>query len=512
MKTLQTALWLFFVHLLSLCLAIADDVKVSQETDFAREEQNRSSDIKADGTDPIDADQPIVGKVAYLIPVRDQIGAPILDILRRGFRTALEEDADIVILDINTPGGELGVTLEIMQEIIDTLERFDGTIIAYVNREAISAGAYIAIATNEIAFAPMSQIGAAEAVSGGGGNIDSSMKRKINSYLKAKIRSYSGKGRYRAKVMAAMMDANETLLIDGEPLLTEDGTRIQKESELLTLTGEEACRLYGDPPQSLLGLGVYGSVEELLDNRWGKGNYRLLKMKVNWAEKTGLWLNGIAPVLLGLGLVSLFIEFKTPGFGIFGVLGLILLLVFFASKYVAGLAGQEELLIFLLGLCLVVLEVFFFPGFLVPGILGLLMMIGSIFWAMVDVWPNTDFIWTPEMFQAPAIEFMQAIAFALIVCFVLSRLLPKTPLWNWMVLSETVGGSCVTGEKEARVSERVVVIGSWGETISELYPTGYVIIDEERLEARSKLGKIQRGEKIRVVEKNGLEVIVEKVE
>ena len=102
-----------------------------------------------------------------------------------------------------------------------------------MNREAISAGA-CAIATSEIAFAPLSQIGAAEAVSGGGGNIDSSMKRKINSYLKAKIRSYSGDHAYRSRVMAAMMDANETLLVEGQPLLAEDGTRIQKEGELLT--------------------------------------------------------------------------------------------------------------------------------------------------------------------------------------------------------------------------------------------------------------------------------------
>ena len=119
---------------------------------------------------------------------------------------------------MDTPGGELGVTLEIMQEIIEAIERFDGSVITYVNKEAISAGAYIAIATSEIAFSPMSQIGAAEAVSGGGGNIDSSMKRKLNSYLKAKIRNYAGDYRYRGKVMAAMMDANESLIIEGQPL------------------------------------------------------------------------------------------------------------------------------------------------------------------------------------------------------------------------------------------------------------------------------------------------------
>jgi membrane-bound serine protease (ClpP class) len=474
-----------------------------------QKDTNRTSVVKPSSAEPVDTSN----KLAYVIPIRDQIGPPVLNILRRGMKTALEENASIVILDMETPGGELGVTLEIMQEIIATLERFDGTIITYVNREAISAGAYIAIATSEIAFAPLSQIGAAEAVSGGGGNIDSSMKRKVNSYLKAKIRSYSGNHAYRAQVMAAMMDANESLILDGEPLLAEDGSRIQKDGELLTLTGEEACKLYGNPPEPLLGIGVYRSVEELLDERWGKGEYSLTKMEVNWAEKTGLWLNGFAPILLGLGMVCLFIEFKTPGFGIFGVLGLILLLVFFGSKYVAGLAGQEELLIFLLGLCLVVLEVFFVPGFLIPGILGLLMMVGSLFWAMVDVWPTSGFVWTPEMFHAPAVEFIQAIAIALVLCFALSRILPKTPFWNWMVLSETVGGSLASLGREAEVTgQGEITTGSTGVTVSELYPTGFVIFDTKRFEARSKLGKINRGEKIRVIEKNGLELIVEKVE
>ena len=503
--TLFHRIFLLLTSVLLIAVAKgADREKNASKAALAHNDANQSSGAKSDSTEPVDS----LNKLAYVIPIRDQIGPPVLDILRRGMKAALEENASIVILDMETPGGELGVTLEIMQEIISTLERFDGTIITYVNREAISAGAYIAIATNEIAFAPMSQIGAAEAVSGGGGNIDSSMKRKVNSYLKAKIRSYSGSHAYRSRVMAAMMDANESLFVDGKPLLAEDGSRIQKEGELLTLTGEEACKLYGNPPEPLLGIGVYQSVEELLDERWKKGEYRVIKMEVNWAEKTGLWLNGIAPILLGLGLVSLFIEFKTPGFGIFGTLGLILLLVFFGSKYVAGLAGQEELLVFLLGLCLVAVEVFVLPGFLIPGILGLLLIVGSVFWAMVDVWPNSDIVWSPELFRDPAVEFMQAIALALVVCFALSRILPKTPFWNWMVLSETVGGPQGSGI----TVHSGIASGSQGVTVSELYPTGHVIIDGERFEARSRLGQIHRGEKIRVVEKNGLELIVERVE
>jgi len=237
-------------------------------------------------------------KSAFVIPVRDQIGPPILDILRRGMKEAIERQVDLIILDMDTPGGELGVTLEIMQEILDSLNDWGGKVLTYVNKEAISAGAYIAIATQEIAFAPFSQIGAAEAVSGGGGEIDPSMKRKINSYLKAKIRNFAGSYKYRSQIMGAMMDANVSLIIEGKPLLAADGSLIKNPGELLTLTGEEAVKTYGNPPQPLLGIGVYKDIDDLLEQRWGKNQYMLIEMKVNWAEEMGLWLNGIAPLFL----------------------------------------------------------------------------------------------------------------------------------------------------------------------------------------------------------------------
>jgi len=446
-------------------------------------------------------------KTAFQIPIRDQIGPPILDILRRGLKDAIISKADIVILDMDTPGGELGVTLEIMQEIIESFDRFDGSIITYVNREAISAGAYIAIATNEIAFAPYAQIGAAEAVSGGGGNIDSSMKRKVNSYLKAKIRSYSGNYRYRSRVMGSMMDANETLLIDGKPPLAADGSIIQKEGELLTLTAEEAVRQYGDPPQPLLGIGIYETVETLLDEKLGVGNYNLIKMEINWAEKVGLWLNSIGPIIIGIGLLGLFIEFKTPGFGFFGIAGIVFVLIFFGSKYVSGLAGQEEILVFLLGVSLVVLELFLFPGLIFPAIIGLCMIIGSILWAMVDVWPNTDFTWSVATFEGPIKELSYAILITIGLVLLLTRILPKTTVWNKLILSSTVGDATFNN---ATQGEREPVVGALGKSVSELYPIGQVELEGRRYEARSSLGKISKGVVIKVTGKDDHGLIVVK--
>jgi len=444
---------------------------------------------------------------AYQIPIRDQIGPPILDILRRGLKNAIEVDAEMVILNMNTPGGELGVTLEIMQEIIDVFDRFEGPIITYVNKEAISAGAYIAMATNEIAFAPYAQIGAAEAVSGGGANIDSSMKRKINSYLKAKIRSYTKDYRYRARVMAAMMDANETLLIDGEPILAADGTVIQKKGELLTLTAEEAVKSYGNPPQPLLGSGIYKTVEGLLDEKCGKGNYILTKMDINWAEEVGLWLNSVGPIIIGIGLLGLFIEFKTPGFGIFGIGGIIFVLIFFGSKYVSGLAGYEEVLFFLLGVSFVALELFLFPGLIIPGLIGFTMIIGSILWAMIDVWPNTEFNWSIEIFKNPIKELALALLTSTGLILILTRILPKTTIWNGLVLSSSVGN--LDSSTGIDVNEKLKV-GEEGKSISELFPIGQVLINGVRYEARSNLGKIAKGTSIKVIRVDDYELIVGK--
>ena len=446
---------------------------------------------------------------AYQIPIRDQIGAPILDILRRGLKDAILSEADLVILDMDTPGGELGVTLEIMEEIIDNLEKFDGKIITYVNDEAISAGAYIAIASSEIAFSPKSQIGAAEAVSGGGANIDSSMKRKINSYLKAKIRNYAGDYRYRSQVMAAMMDANESLIIEGEPLKTETGGLIKKPGELLTLTGVEACQKYGTPPAPLLGFGVYDSVEELMNEKYGEGQWKLEKMEINWAEETGLWLNGIAPLILSIGLVCIFVEFKTPGFGIFGVAGIILLLVFFGSKYVAGLAGQEELLVFLLGACLVLVEIFLAPGLVIPGVLGIALMMGGIFWAMVDVWPTPDFEWSMEVIRPPLWEMLQTLGLVFLFGILVSKFLPKTPIWKNLVLATTLKKS---GESEENQISLNQLVGMQGKSISELYPIGQIEIDGVRYDARSRLGKIAKDEKVEVVKVSEFELMVKPTE
>ena len=141
----------------------------------------------------------------FVIPVREQVDSPLLYIIRRGLKAATEQKADVVVLDMKTPGGALDVTFSIME----ALGKFKGRTITFINNEAISAGAFISATTDEIWFAPEGIIGAAAPVMATGQEIDASMRQKIVSYLKARVRATSeGKGGYRGQVISAMIDAD----------------------------------------------------------------------------------------------------------------------------------------------------------------------------------------------------------------------------------------------------------------------------------------------------------------
>ncbi len=267
-----------------------------------------------------------------VIPVRDQIADPVLFILRRGLKAAGKND--FVVLDMKTPGGALGTALEMME----ALDKFEGRTATYINDEAISAGAFISAVTDDIYFAPKGIIGAAAAVSSQGAEIPETMRLKVNSFLEAKVGAYTEGKRYRAEVLTAMFDKDYELKI-GEKVIKAKG-------KLLSLTATQAAELYGEPPAPLLSSGAAKSLEALLDEKFGAGNYRIERLAVTWSERLAQYITNYASILLGLGILCLYIEFKTPGFGVFGLSGGALLLLVFFGHYVAGLSGYEPALVF----------------------------------------------------------------------------------------------------------------------------------------------------------------------
>ena len=434
-----------------------------------------------------------------VIPVRDQIAQPILYVIRRGLKDAIEAEADLVVLDMETPGGSLGVTFEIME----ALDKFDGQTATFVNKEAISAGAFISAMTDDIYFAPTGVIGAAAPVMSTGGEIDASMKQKIVSYLRARVRAISEGHAYRGAVISAMIDSEYVLEVEGE-ILKEKG-------ELLSLTATEASQTYGDPAEPLLAAGIAESVEDILDARFGPGAYEVTKLETTWSEDLAASLNVIAPILMGLGLLGLFVEFKTPGFGIFGIGGGLLLLVVFLGHNVAGLSGSEPMLFFVLGVVLVIVELLFVPGVIVVALSGVFMILGSLVGSMVAYWPNEPLSLSGDLLIQPVINVAMGLIIAVVGGFVVLRFLPKGWFWDRMVLSTAVGdGAQVSLAAHAQAED--ALLGEVGEATTDLFPSGQVSINGQWYDAKIAVGSVEKGARVRVFGRDGFNLLVRPIE
>ncbi|MGH7945111.1 MAG: NfeD family protein [Opitutaceae bacterium] len=441
-----------------------------------------------------------IGERIYVIPVREPIGSAVLYIIRRGIKEAIEQKADAVILDMKTPGGALDSTLEIMEAIA----KFPGTTITYVNDEAMSAGAFISATTEQIWFAPAGIIGAAAPVSMGGQDVEATMRQKVVSYLKARIRATSEGKPYRGEVISAMIDADYQLKI-GDTIIKDKG-------ELLSLTASEAAKMYGDPPQTLLSAGTAKDIGDLIAQRFGPGQRMVTTLDVTWSESLAVWLNAISSILLGLGLLAIYIEFKTPGFGVFGVVGIVCLAIVFLSSYVAGLSGHEPMLVFGLGLVLLAIEIFFFPGAIIFALTGLVLMLGSLVWAMADLWPNEPLsvAWSGDAFVGPLSNLGLGLVIAVALGIALARFVPRGWFWDKMVVQSTIGGAAQMAGGGVETGSAVAgLVGREGVAATSLHPGGQVEIDGRRYEGRVEIGAVERGKPVIVRGYSDFGLIVE---
>jgi membrane-bound serine protease (ClpP class) len=435
-------------------------------------------------------------KNVVVIPVREGIDKPVLYVLRRGLKEAIKQKADVVVLDMETPGGRLDVTFEIME----ALEKFEGETITYINKEAISAGAFISATTKEIWFAPRGIIGAAAAVSSGGQDIQETMQLKINSFLRAKIRAMSEGQPYRGAAVSAMLDKDYELKIGDEVL--------KPKGELLSLTATEASKTYGNPAQPLLAAGIANDVTDLLTQKYGAANYTVKTLEVTWSEELATYLTAIAPILMGLGLLGVFIEFKTPGFGLFGIAGGVLLGIVFFGHYVAGLSGHEPALVFAAGVLLVAVEIFIFPGVIVAALTGLLLMLGALVWSMADLWPNEPVDFNGEVFTGPLKNMGLGLLVTLVLAGLLARFMPRGWFWDRMVLQASVDVD--SQAPETRGAAAVALVGKRGVVATALMPSGQVEIDGRRYEARVTCGMIEAGAAVVVVKRGDFGLVVER--
>lgn len=438
-------------------------------------------------------------KTVYIIPIREDVMPPLVYLVRRGIKEAMEAQADMVILDMETNGGRVDVT----EEIIQILDQFPGDSVTYVNRKAFSAGAFIAVATKRIFMAERSVIGAAAPILMlPGGSIEKTpdtLEAKMTSGISALIRTCAEKNGHNTAVIEAMIDKNKELIVDGQ--------RLNEKGEILTLTNLEAEKEYGQPPRPLLSMGTFGDIDALLDNL-GLANAKIVKVEATGAEKLASWLNAISPILLVIGIIGLYIEFKTPGFGLPGIIGLIAFGLYFFGGYIAGLAGLEWAAVFILGLVLILLELFVFQGVFIFGIAGFLLMLVALVMGMVDVYPGMPALPTLPQLKLPIRSVLIAMAGSAVIGYFLSRLLPKTSLYGQLV-SHSVSGVLSDASLTEAHQQR---IGQIGVTTSVLRPAGKAQFGETIIDVITRGEMIKKGQRVQVLGNSTHAAIVEAVE
>lgn len=455
------------------------------------------TDNRAENSTSI-TEQTAPSKSAYVIPIHAQIDKPLFHIIRRGVKEAMEQHADVLILDMKTPGGTLSATLD----IIDVLAKFPGKTVTYINNEAISAGAFISYGTHEIYMSERAIIGASAPVDGGpmsitsGGEIPETMKLKVVSMIRAEMRACAERYGHNPDVIEAMIDPNQGLTI-GDNILCPKG-------ELLSLTSEEASRMYGDPPTPLLSQGTFASIEDLYTHL-GVDKNRVTKVEKIGVESLASWISSWSSLLLIIGGACLFIEYKTPGFGIFGIIGISAFVIYFIGNNIAGLGGLEWLLLFLLGIILLVIELLFMPGTIVFGAAGLLSIFIALIMAMVDLYPGGSLIPSLGQLRHPLINFGIAAGGILVLTYILAKYLPKSLLYTKMV------SSTASGEKTDQEIKTIqnTLIGKEGVTVSVLRPGGKARFDGKTVDVIAQNGMIEKGVHVRIIACSGTDAIVE---
>ena len=412
----------------------------------------------------------------YRVPVTGEIELGLAPYIQRAVKEAAEVGAVALILDIDTPGGRVDAA----EIISDALTDSEVPVYSLVNRRAYSAGALIALSTSRIYMRPASVIGAATPVDGTG----TKAPEKIVSAMRSQMRALAESNGLEPEVAAAMVD--EDIEIDG---VVESG-------KLLTLTTEEAVEIgYAEAIEDLDALLV-----EL-----GHEGATVVTLELNWAEHLVRFFSSslVSPFLLSLGFLGLLIEIRTPTFGLAGTMGLISLGLFFGSNMIVGLAGLEDVLIVGAGLVLLGIEAFVVPGFGIFGVAGVVAILTGLYMSLLGNIPTMpDFTRAAWVLTSSTLLLIGS-AWALIRTLPSSSRLAESGIF---LLAKTTSA---IGYESAEV--RSDLVGKYGTAITDLRPAGTALIGDERIDVVSESEWISAGTPVKVLSAEGYRHIVRSI-
>ncbi|MEM1057098.1 MAG: NfeD family protein [Bacteroidota bacterium] len=415
----------------------------------------------------------------YRIAVDGMIDAALANYIDRALEEAEADSAAAVVLTIDTFGG----LVDAADQIVKSLLRTPIPTVAVLDKNAISAGAIISYATDRIYVTPGASMGAATAVDGTG----EYATEKIQSAIRALIRSTAEANGHDGAIAEAMVD--EKISIPG---VTEEG-------ELLTLSADEAVRLG-------VAVASVASTDEALADLALDAREDVAH-EASGAEKVLRFLGSpvMASLLMLMMLGGLYFELQTPGVGFAGAMAVIGAGLFFAPHYLLGLAQSWEIALFVVGVILIAVEVFVTPGFGVFGISGIIAALGALFIALV---PNIGFQFPTDGQIAQATMTLAATLVLLIVLGVsLAKYLPRSERFSRLVLADEL--SAVSGHISAATDTSL--LGATGTAITSLRPAGTADIDGRRVDVVATGFFLDAGAEVEVTSVHGSVVEVRPV-
>jgi membrane-bound serine protease (ClpP class) len=421
-------------------------------------------------------------KTIYSFEIDENIAKPAKKKTEMAIREAVKNNVDIILLRLNTFGGEL----EAADQIRTLLMKSKIPVYVFIDVNAASAGALISIACDSIYMAPGASIGAASVVNESG----EIMPDKYQSYMRSLMRSTAEKNGRNPDIAQAMVDPD--VFIEG----------IIDSGKVLTFTTSEAI-------QNGFCEAQVTSQKDLF-HAAGIENYQIIEQKLSWIDQLIMFLINplISGILIMLIVGGIYFELQTPGIGFPLVVAIIAALLFFAPHYLGGLAAHWEILIFIVGLILLIFEIFVIPGFGVFGIVGISLIVLSLVLAMIfNV--NFDFSYTTSghIYQSTII-----VVLALGIGFGLSLWLGKK-----LILANTRYGT-IALKTELNKSEGYLsqgeglfhLIGQKGIAHTILRPSGKVEIEGSIYDAVAIYGLIEKGTPIEVVKFENSQIVVRK--
>jgi len=429
--------------------------------------------------------------------MRRDIGPAIWRQTKQAFIEAREMNADYILIHMNTYGGAVIQADSIRTMILNSKI----PVYVFIDNNAASAGALIAIACDKIFMRKGASIGAATVVNISG----QAMPDKYQSYMRSTMRSTAEahgkdtsivagdtiiKWKRDPRIAEAMVD--ERIAVKG----------VVDTGQVLTLTPTEAIELgYCD--------AVANDIAEVFSIA-GVEDYELAEYRATSLENViGFLVNPFVQGILIMVIIGgIYFELQTPGVGFPIAAAITAAVIYFAPLYLEGLAENYEILIFIIGVILIMLEIFVIPGFGVAGISGIILVISGMVLSMVD---NLGF----KLDEMLVMALMRSLALV-VTSMVLS-------LIGSIVVSRRIFGSrklAFALNTEEKVSEGYIgveasvadVIGRIGVAYTVLRPSGKVMIDNEIYDAATVDGAfIEKGSTVKVIKYLTGQIFVEKV-